>query len=138
MSSSWRIFSTDVRAAGREELVALTDANSQGVVCSSGTRLWESTDPDHHQQAEFVIHSRQIALTKRTLLGFPLLGQLRDHRRGQAAHLGDVRGLARPRRQGRRGEPPAFAGVSASTRLSFTRGAVTSPEPPEVSTTRGS
>jgi hypothetical protein len=56
------------------------------------------TYADHHQQAEFVllqadvdmdavrpeihvVHIRQIVLAERTLLGLPLLGQLRDHRR---------------------------------------------------------
>jgi hypothetical protein len=108
---------------------------------------------DHHQQAEFVflqpdvdmnavrpqiyiVHIRQIALSEGALLGLPLLGQLRDHRRRQAfrraeklaqgghevparqavqvqqrQHLGDLRGLARPRRQDRRGEPLALASV---------------------------
>ena len=70
------------------------------------------------------------------MLGLPGLGQLRDHRRGQARrgaeelsqrgheiargqpvqveqrqHLGDLRGLATPRRQDRRGEPGPLAGV---------------------------
>lgn len=73
-----------------------------------------------------VVGLGQVTGGKRTLLGLPLLGQLRDHRRGQAGgraeeppqrghevpagqavqvqqrqHLGDLEGLARPPRQDR-------------------------------------
>jgi hypothetical protein len=106
---------------------------------------------DEHQQAQLVlleadvdvdavgpqvdvVHARQAPAGERLLLALPGLGQLRDHRRGQAGraaeelpergyevpgrqavqveqrqHLGDLRGLAAPGRQDRRGEPAAFA-----------------------------
>jgi hypothetical protein len=82
------------------------------------------------------VHIRQITLRERALLSPPLLGKLRHHRtrqslrrteelterrheitRGQAVqvqqrqHLGDLRGLPRPRRQDRRGEALPLAGV---------------------------
>jgi hypothetical protein len=113
--------------------------------------LQADVDVDPVRPQIHIIHSRQIAFAERALLGLPLLGQLRDHRPRQALrrakelpqrghevprretmqveqrqHLGDLRGLPRPRRQDRRGEPLALARIRVDT-LSFTRGAVTSP-----------
>jgi hypothetical protein len=112
-----------------------------------------SADTDYDQQAQLVlfqanvdvdavdpqvdvVHTRQIPVGEGALLGFPGLGQLRDHRcrepgraaqelaqRGhevpgrepvqvqQRQHLGDLRGLAAPGGQDRRGEPSTLAGV---------------------------
>ncbi len=82
-----------------------------------------------------VVRARQVPGSERALLRLPLPGQPRDHRcrqpgrgarelagRGheipgrqpvqvqQRQHLGDLRGLARPRRQDRRGEPLPLPG----------------------------
>jgi hypothetical protein len=83
-----------------------------------------------------VVHLGQVPCCVRALFGLPGLGQLRDHRRRQAGgraeelpqrghevparepvqiqqrqYLGDLRGLAAPGRQDRRGEPAPFARV---------------------------
>jgi hypothetical protein len=108
-----------------------------------------------------IVHIGQVTLAERVLLGLPGLGQLGHHRRRQPLgraeelterghevpgrqtvqvqqrqHLGDLRGLARPRRQDRRGEPLTLARVG-SMRLSLTRGIVTSTGPAVVVTCRG-
>lgn len=87
-----------------------------------------------------VVDARQVAGGEGALLGLPLLGQPGDHRReqagvraqelpqsrhevpaGQAArvqqrqHRADGRGLARPGRQDRRGEPRALPGDRIDT-----------------------
>ena len=83
-----------------------------------------------------IVHTGQVPGREGALLGLPYLGQLGDHRRGQPGrgaeelaqrghevpggqavqveqrqYLGDLRTLAAPRRQDRRGEPRPFAGV---------------------------
>jgi hypothetical protein len=107
-----------------------------------------------------VVDLGQIPGGERALLGLPLPGQPSDDRGGQPGgraeelaegghevparqtvqvqqrqHLGDARGLPRPRRQDRRGEPLALTGLGA-IRLSLTRGALTSIAPALVSTSR--
>ena len=87
-----------------------------------------------------VVHTRQVPLGERLLLGLPGLGQLRDRRGGQALGVPrncpsagtkspdespcryssgstslDLRGLARPRRQDRRREPLPLTGFRVDT-----------------------
>jgi hypothetical protein len=115
---------------------------------------------DHVGPHVDVVDTGQVPGREGALLGLPLLGELGDHRRRQACrgagelaqgghevpagqpvqveqgqHLGDLRGLARPWRQDRRGEPHPLAGAG-SVRLSLTRGAVTCTAPALVSASR--
>jgi hypothetical protein len=98
--------------------------------------LQSDVDVDPVDPQVDVIHTGQIPGGKGALLGLPGLGQLRDHRSGQPRraaeelaegghevpgreavqveqreHFGDLRGLAAPRRQDRRGEPGPLPGV---------------------------
>ena len=86
------------------------------------------------------VHTRQVPLSERLLLGLPGLGELGDRRGGQPLrgaeelpeggheisrrepvqvqqrkHLADLRSLARPRRQDRRREPLPLTGIRVDT-----------------------
>ncbi len=108
-----------------------------------------------------VVHAGQVPGGEGALLGLPGLGQPGDHRRRQPGgraqelaqrghevpgrqamqvqqrqHLGDLRGLPRPRRQDRRGEPLPLPGVRVGALVVDPR-AVTCTAPALVSTSRG-
>ena len=97
--------------------------------------LQAHVDVDPVRPQVHVVHLRQVPGGEGTLLGDPGLGQLRDHRGGQPRrgaeelaqrghkvprrepvqiqqrqHLGELRSLAAPRRQDRRGEPGPLTG----------------------------
>jgi hypothetical protein len=100
-----------------------------------GLRLFQADAQVHAVGPDVdVVGARQVAILEGGVISLPLRGQPRHRRRGQAGrgaeellerghevaggqtmqvkqrqHLADLRGLAAPRRQDRRGEPPTLA-----------------------------